>query len=1817
MLAKEINSWSSYLNEMKTIDKNKYLSVSFLLLIFYLLIHVTASAQTPVSELSVPTQNMINEEICFSISINNQGQTGYQPYLRVFLPPEINIENMQINFMDQPILNWQDLGVFSGGVIEDPNIDDAWPEMNVSGPTGYRFILVNLPVGSVVEGGVTLAISICAELNGLGVTVNEAVEVFTTTVYRFGDTALGTNGPIVEEQMSGSVIPTLYLLSKSVNESSSPVGSCWPIEYTIKVNIADQEVVTDLEIIDLLPPDIQYISLMSVTPGCVVQEEPSTSLSGGDLRVTCATAAGTIDSEDVVIAFSAFLTDQLDPNQCDSLQYNNACTAEANEGSQLGSSVTTRGRHFGFGVTGGGGEISPGLVSNVNLEFGISEFVDGIDEMTLQIVVPDGMQYLGNASLNGTPINPSNILGPVNGVTSIDFDVHAENGSDFNPCETGIIAFDVLMLENYDNGDAILSRDSFTITNEIIYSITNGVEDCVSNADATYGIQSVETVKEVISSPSNGESYAPGETVTYRLSMIIPSEDVGNIVFEDLFPIPIHDISTLDLNFGNDITLSPTDNAGLTPQGITIDEDKNSLFIDWGGVSSSTTGVPTVISVDIDIEISTEPFADGLTHSNFARFHSDNSLLDGAVSLNLTSIFVGSPDLEIHKGIAGSNNPRTVLAPIYWPNNANANYVDAYDYLDYEITLVNVGNAAAYDIIVNDIPPVGWLTNCTFTNVTNGIGDDVNYTGNLFTTGLVVESIEKTGAADDADVAVISYTCQVESDVYVHTTFTNTASATWVAAPGSPNYYDPISEVANVTMDRPIPETELIEKLPGYASEDKMHVGEFALLKTEIRIPEGRIAEANIEIILDEGLAFESLDSLKTPFNLTFSIGSSSEVMDNAIIENIGSGTENEHRKLILSFDEVSNTSGNNNIDELITLYYKVAVLNAEVDENLAELDNVVNVNYVRGDYVGWYTALDTTSFSVVEPDLVSTITYLSDELSPGEETLATLTIGHSPTSTATAFDISLINDLPLGLSFVDDSFELECIDLFSEMPSEAFGSVTAAWDSLPLGVTCEIVFQVKVLDTYPPCTVIDNCSELLWTSTYDADMVLLDVMPMNALAVERTGDTTNVGGISNDYLKMACSSIEIINSQTTTPIISGEEEACLGSDLTLSIPEYNGLNIIYHWDGPGVPLGFNQNELTLSDVDEDIAGDYTVYVQIGDCFTDISVPLNIEVYDNPVVDLPDIDIPCANGVDDIIINPILMGGEGPFEYFWIGPNSYQSSDPNASIPNAGEEDEGVYTLYVIDSHDCSSNSATSTVAVANAPETPEISQPEDICEGGTIELTCTSFAGDVTYFWDTPDGIVETSTPSLVILETTSADNGNYSVWADVNTCITSLSAETNIQVESTPETPDVQSNDISICEGETLTLWTESEAEEYFWTGPNGYESILESPPVISDISSFEAGEYSLVISNGGCDSEGGTINISVLPKPDTPMFDSNAPLCEGETLELMSNDSANEYLWLTPSGNTFITSEGNLSISSVNAGDEGNYSLAVSDGLCTSDASAIESIIVDVIPEVSAFAGDDVFICPETNPMVEAGNDEEYSGFWTSENESISIVNPESFESLVLGTEEEESYVLYWSLFNEGCGVYSTDSMNLIAPESPLADLDEYTTDEGESLDMLVLSNDHFEGYYIDITIEEEPLHGSTEIGLNEYVVYTPDDSYSGEDEFIYSICLVSCPSLCDTTLVKVFIEPHLEIPDVITPNGDGSNDTFVINGVDNFPQNEIYIYNRWGKEIYHSVNYQNDWDGTWEGKPLPESTYFYVFIETGLNEPVAQGYITLHR
>jgi gliding motility-associated-like protein len=147
-----------------------------------------------------------------------------------------------------------------------------------------------------------------------------------------------------------------------------------------------------------------------------------------------------------------------------------------------------------------------------------------------------------------------------------------------------------------------------------------------------------------------------------------------------------------------------------------------------------------------------------------------------------------------------------------------------------------------------------------------------------------------------------------------------------------------------------------------------------------------------------------------------------------------------------------------------------------------------------------------------------------------------------------------------------------------------------------------------------------------------------------------------------------------------------------------------------------------------------------------------------------------------------------------------------------------------------------------------------------------------------------------------------------------------------------------------------------------------------------------------------------------------------------------------------------------------------------------------------------------------------------------------------------------------------------------------------------------------------------------------GTTPYEVsWTGTDDYASSDEDAtgmtvgyYSVMVTDSHQCMDSIeMIPVLLSEDADplfIPEGFSPNGDGYNDRFVVVGIEQFPENELMVFNRQGVEVLHRVNYGNDWDGRPEkggipGSQLPEGTYYYIFKygASGLRK----GYVYINR
>ncbi|MFC3199818.1 gliding motility-associated C-terminal domain-containing protein [Parapedobacter deserti] len=179
-----------------------------------------------------------------------------------------------------------------------------------------------------------------------------------------------------------------------------------------------------------------------------------------------------------------------------------------------------------------------------------------------------------------------------------------------------------------------------------------------------------------------------------------------------------------------------------------------------------------------------------------------------------------------------------------------------------------------------------------------------------------------------------------------------------------------------------------------------------------------------------------------------------------------------------------------------------------------------------------------------------------------------------------------------------------------------------------------------------------------------------------------------------------------------------------------------------------------------------------------------------------------------------------------------------------------------------------------------------------------------------------------------------------------------------------------------------------------------------------------------------------------------------------------------------------------------------------------------------------------------------------------------------------------------------------------------EGPQATDDVTEATSGSSTVILILENDAPGSAPIDVSsieIVEPPRNGTATVNSDGSITYVPVRGFMGTDVFVYQVSDLNGLVSTATVTIVVAQEP-LRIPNVFTPNGDGRNDVFEIQGMEAFDRVEVTVVNRWGNEVYRSTDYKNDWNGG----SLNEGTYYYV-IKTHKGSEVVEhkGWVLIKR
>ncbi|MCB0629674.1 MAG: cohesin domain-containing protein [Saprospiraceae bacterium] len=580
---------------------------------------------------------------------------------------------------------------------------------------------------------------------------------------------------------------------------------------------------------------------------------------------------------------------------------------------------------------------------------------------------------------------------------------------------------------------------------------------------------------------------------------------------------------------------------------------------------------------------------------------------------------------------------------------------------------------------------------------------------------------------------------------------------------------------------------------------------------------------------------------------------------------------------------------------------------------------------------------------------------------------------------------------------------------------------------------------------------------------------------------------------------------------------------------------------------------------------------------------------------------------------------------EGPeFSYSWSGIDPPLNTNQTIQVNTPG-----TYVLTVRNNNNgCES---TDAVEVVDGQQLPVLSfsdpEPAIDCINSTITLQGNvQGATDLSVEWK---GLTGGTPEPADALMTTISQPGTYRLIVENNAtgCVDSL----EITVADNTANPPV----VSIAEPQLFTCTTPTIPLDASATGAaSSFSSIswvsndgnTVSPATGSlQVQVDGPGIYELTVVDAatGCS---GTGTVTVVPDNDTPQALAGSDLgieCnETGVLDGTASSMGTQftYQWVNLDGGATPMPEDDLEPAVV---EPGTYLLIVAniDNGCVDS----DTIVVSRIYPPDANAGADISLCQDQSTTNLAANvPTGTTGMWTSS--GLAGTDSATDPNTAVNGLQSGGNVFTWTLSAPGCPNYSQDQVTVYietAP-TPVEDILQIGADN-RSVTIDLAQNDVKTnvGSY-SVTLLTIPEFGTIDTFNNGVLTYSVPRGFVGVTQATYEICNLDCDDLCATGTLRIFVEDPDYVPTImntITPNGDGLNDelSFEIlefTPADEFPDNEIIIFNRWGDIIFQQRPYTNDWRGlNSSGEKLPQGTYYYVLRLNLADGVIIRGDVTV--
>jgi len=507
--------------------------------------------------------------------------------------------------------------------------------------------------------------------------------------------------------------------------------------------------------------------------------------------------------------------------------------------------------------------------------------------------------------------------------------------------------------------------------------------------------------------------------------------------------------------------------------------------------------------------------------------------------------------------------------------------------------------------------------------------------------------------------------------------------------------------------------------------------------------------------------------------------------------------------------------------------------------------------------------------------------------------------------------------------------------------------------------------------------------------------------------------------------------------------------------------------------------------------------------------------------------------------------------------------------------------------------------------AIADAGENSEV------CASGSILTANNPSVGTGTWQVIKGSGILDNPGSFQTQVENLSVGLNEFE-WKVVNGYCDS--AVSNVQVYRYAE-PNLAETvvDFETCSTE-ITLNANSPTNGTgMWTIIAGTAIINSVNEPITKAGNLSTGENIFVwqISNGICASTADTLKITKNPSPDESWAGTDFIACSSEVQLAANLPLTGTGEWSVKEGNAIISDKGNPTAYAFNLSEGEN----IFQWNITNECNTFSSRITITVPfnVTQANAGSNQEVCINEIAM-NANVAVIGTGEWSIISGSGQIQDPGNPESLITGLNEGQN-LFVWTIKGQECRI-SSDTVSVTvnpiivnAGEDKEIFTGQSVTIGPESFDLASGTVFWEGGYEIDdpylLNPRVSPLETTTYT-----MTYTDGSGCEGRNSVVVKV--IERETIVD-----------LHIPKGISPNNDGINDTWHIRGIEEFSNNAVKIFNRWGQIVFERNGYDNTDPfigvskvGLSFGSELPEGTYFY-HISLYETNTVFKGYIEVRK